>query len=173
MDQAPDIPAGAFVHTRQRFSGIEPYVTPVCSFCGAQGADSHHVRIGGTGKPAPNDIARLSDTARAYFHDWTRIRLEANKVLYRLWESHDGTEVRSQMLLPDLYREVMFRNLHDAINAAHMGKRRTLNKLQRKYYWFHMADDVGNWIRACPVCQRRKKGGRRAKANQCSTRTAQ
>ena len=27
-----------------------------------------------------------------------------------------------------------------------------------------MADDVKNWIRACAVCQRRKKGGRNAKA---------
>ena len=118
----------------------------------------------GTGKPAANEISCQSDTARAYFHDFNRIRLEANKVLYRQWESHDGTEVRSQMILPETYREIMFRNLHDVVNAAHMGRRRTLDKLQRKYFWFRMGDDVRLWIRACPVCQRRKKGCKKPKA---------
>ena len=118
----------------------------------------------GTGKPSSNEISCQSDTARAYFHDYNRIRLEANKVLYRQWESHDGTEVRSQMILPDAYREIMFRNLHDVVNAAHMGRRRTLDKLRRKYFWFRMGEDVRLWIRACPVCQRRKKGCKNPKA---------
>ena len=117
----------------------------------------------GVDKPSQEDINTQSSEARTYFHDWKRIKLESNQVLYRLWESADGTEVRQQIVLPDPYRETMFRNLHDAVNAAHMGRRRTLNKLQKKYYWARMAEDVKNWIRACPTCQRRKalyKGAR-------------
>ena len=118
----------------------------------------------GVGRPASNAIVTLSEAARTYFHDYNRIKLETNGVLYRQWESSDGTEHRSQMLLPAEYREAMFRNLHDAINAAHMGKRRTFNKLLKKYYWFRMGEDVKHWIKACPVCQRRQKGSKQPRA---------
>ena len=107
-------------------------------------------------KPDQSEINPLSPAAKMYFHDWKRIKLMENKVLYRLWEDEEGIETRYQMILPAKHREAMFRQLHDAINAAHMGRRRTFEKLQRKYFWYQMEGDVRRWIQACPICQRRK-----------------
>ena len=123
----------------------------------------------GVAKPPADEIQAESSETRTYFHDWKRIKLEDNGVLYRQWETADGTELRYQILLPEVYREVMFKNLHDAINAAHMGRRRTLAKLQRKYYWPRMSEDVKSWIQACPTCQRRKALHKHARAPLKST----
>ena len=110
----------------------------------------------GADKPDRAEINQQSSAARTYFHDWKRIKFESNRVLYRQWESSDGTEVRYQIILPETYQQALFTNLHDAIHAAHMGRRRTMSKLQQKFYWHRMGEDIQTWIRACPTCQRRK-----------------
>ena len=117
-----------------------------------------------TGRPDSHEIKPLSDAAKAYFHDWRRITLEDNGVLYRRWETADGTEARFQIILPQRFREEMFTNLHSAINAAHMGRRRTQKRMQKKFYWFQMNEDIKMWVKICPICQRRKKSGLAAKA---------
>ena len=117
-----------------------------------------------TGKPDSYELKPLSDAAKAYFHDWRRITLEENGVLYRRWETADGTESRFQIILPYRFREEMFTNLHSAINAAHMGRRRTQKRMQKRFYWFRMNEDIKMWVKICPICQRRKKSGQAAKA---------
>ena len=110
----------------------------------------------GADKPSKAEIGKQSSAARTYFHDWKRIKFENNRVLYRQWESSDGTEIRYQIILPEVFQQALFKNLHDAIHAAHMGRRRTMSKLQKKFYWHRMGEDIQTWIRACPTCQRRK-----------------
>ena len=117
-----------------------------------------------TGRPDSHEIKPLSDAAKAYFHDWRRITLEDNGVLYRRWETADGTEARFQIILPHQFREEMFTSLHSAINAGHMGRRRTQKRLQKKFYWFRMNEDIKLWVKICPICQRRKKSGVAPKA---------
>ena len=118
----------------------------------------------GTGKPGSEEVKPLSEAAKAYFHDWQRITLEDNQVLYRRWETADGTEARFQIVLPTKFRDEMFTQLHSAINAGHMGRRRTQKRMQKKFYWFRMNEDIKMWVKICPVCQKRKKGGMTPKA---------
>ena len=86
----------------------------------------------GADKPSKAEIGKQSSAARTYVHDWRRIKFENNRVLYRQWESSDGTEIRYQIILPEVFQQALFKNLHDAIHAAHMGRRRTMSKLQKK-----------------------------------------
>ena len=118
----------------------------------------------GTGKPAPNDYSAESAETKAYMHDWERLQLKINNVLYRRWESDDGTETRNQILLPYQYREDVYEHLHESRIACHMGRRRTLHRMQKHYYWYRMADDIKLWIKTCEVCQLRKRAGKPAKA---------
>ena len=115
-------------------------------------------------RPAPNEYNGESAATKAYFHDWERLVLKPNGLLYRVWESDDGDTHRLQLLLPYSYRESMYHHLHESKLSCHMGKRRVLHRMQRKYYWYRMADDLKLWIQTCEVCQMRKKPGKPAKA---------
>ena len=115
-------------------------------------------------KPSPNEYSGESAETKSYMHDWERLELKVSGILYRRWESDDGTEVRYQILLPLVYREDIYKHLHESKIACHMGKRRTMHRLQMRYFWYRMADDVKLWIQTCVVCQMRKGAGRPAKA---------
>ena len=40
--------------------------------------------------------------------------------------------------------------------SAHLGYRKTLNKVRTQYYWKGMAADVKEFVRTCEACQMRK-----------------
>ena len=115
-------------------------------------------------KPPPNSYNGESAATKAYFHDWDRLVMKSNRILYRIWQSEDDSVHRHQILLPHSYRESMYQHLHESRVSCHMGKRRVLHRMQRKYYWYRMADDLKLWIQSCEVCQLRKKPGKPAKA---------
>ena len=116
------------------------------------------------GKPRQQAIGALSEAAKVYFHDWNRIFIKPNGCLYRRWEAADGILIYNQLLLPHAYREMLFHHLHEAPTAAHMGRRRTLNKMQRKYFWHRMGEDITVWIRCCLTCQQRSIDSRPPRA---------
>ena len=121
-------------------------------------------KAAGDDKPHGAAVSPLSEAAKNYLHDWRRIHLHTNGVLYRTWESDDGTQEFEQVILPVKYQEMVYRAAHEAPTSGHMGRRRTLQRLLRKYYWHKMADDIKLWIQTCDVCQRRKRGCKPARS---------
>ena len=114
--------------------------------------------------PTGAEVSGLSEAAKTYLHDWKRTRVLPSGVMYRLWESADGEETVQQVLLPLKYQEKMYRNAHEAPTAGHMGRRRTQAKLQKKYFWYRMGEDIKLWIQTCEKCQMRKRGCKAARA---------
>ena len=126
--------------------------------------DLYLAKESGRGKPGTRTVDALSEAGKQYMHEWNRISLHENGILYRLWESDDGDMVRYQIILPSPMRNEVFYHMHHAKTAGHMGRRRTLYKLRRKYYWHRMSEDIRAWIDACKVCARRKRPGVTPKA---------
>ena len=127
-------------------------------------AEIYAAKAAGEEKLQRSAVSPLSEAAKNYLHDWRRIHIPANGVMYRTWENEDGTEEFEQVMLPVKYQELVYRAAHETPSAGHMGRRRTLKKLQRKYYWHKMGDDIKLWVRTCDICQRRKRGCKPAKA---------
>ena len=125
----------------------------------------YRMKANGEQKPPPKKLSALSRAAKVYFHDWQHIVIKPNNIMYRVWESADGIEVRHQMLLPPNYREMLFHHLHKAVDASHMGKRGTLRRLKRTYYWYRMGEDIRRWIRACQTCQTHNHSGKMPQAS--------
>ena len=116
------------------------------------------------GRPEFRKIEAEGPAAMHYYHDFDRLQVFSNGVMYRRWESSDGREIRWQMIVPAKFREVLFNHLHTALNAGHMGFNRTMRKLRMKYYWYRMAEDVRAWIRICDACNLRKAAPRPPRA---------
>ncbi|KAJ9510239.1 hypothetical protein QJQ45_015715, partial [Haematococcus lacustris] len=51
---------------------------------------------------------------------------------------------------------VLLHEAHDAYNAAHLGRAKTLERLQRHFYWPQMHKTVQEYVRTCDKCQRTK-----------------
>ena len=109
-------------------------------------------------RPLWEEVSPGSAALCTFWLDWERLSL-VNHVMYRRFESKDGTEFSMQLLLPFRYQDVLARHFHDVPSAAHMGRRRTFNQVHKRAYWFHMADDLKLWIQTCDLCQRRKRPG--------------
>lgn len=123
-------------------------------------------------RPAWNEISLCSEATKSYFAEWRRLELY-RKMLYRRWESLDGSESYWQLLIPHKYQQLMLVKFHDDRAAAHMGKKRALGQLRRRAFWFQMSEDVKLWIQTCDVCQKRKKPGRSPKAPMVSFQTGE
>ena len=107
-------------------------------------------------RPVEAIIGGYSRESKAYLHDWNRLHINGDGVMCRTFESHDGLDTWQQVILPLNYRRQVCRQFHDVSEAAHMGRRKTVRKLQRRYHWHRMAEDVRWWIATCDICQKRK-----------------
>ena len=63
------------------------------------------------------------------------------------------TESR-QLVLPSSFQEQAPRTAHQGPMAAHLGQKKTLQRLRQCVYWPGMFVDVQKMCRACPDCQR-------------------
>ena len=53
---------------------------------------------------------------------------------------------------------------HDSITTAHLGVRKTLEKVEQKYYWLGLHADVRRYIAGCNFCSKRKNPNETKKA---------
>ena len=110
----------------------------------------------GGDRPKASVVGGTSDATKAYLHEWKRLHLNDNQVMYRWFESDDGSTSHQQLVLPAKYRAEMCRQFHDLPMAGHVGRRKTVRQLSRRFYWHKMAEDVRWWIKTCETCQKRK-----------------
>lgn len=75
-------------------------------------------------------------------------------VLYRC--DPEGEIEEPLLVLPEIWREEVMKQLHDAPTAGHLGVERTLRKLMERYYFRGMRTYVSNYVKACDVCSKYK-----------------
>ena len=64
------------------------------------------------------------------------------------------SEKVSQLVLPPVYRDVVFQGLHD--DAGHQGRDRTLFLIKSRFYWPGMDKDIEIKVKSCSNCILRK-----------------
>lgn len=90
----------------------------------------------------------LSGLAKKLLHQWDKLHLD-NGLLYR------RTRQRSQLVLPDQYRPVVLKHLHN--DMGHMGAERVLGLARDRFYWPYMKQDVEAYVtRKCPCIKQKK-----------------
>ena len=65
--------------------------------------------------------------------------------------------------MPAVLRKEVFRQLHSNITSGHLGRRKTYDKIRKRFYWCNMHKDVSYWYRICSTCGSRKMPYRNAK----------
>ena len=77
-------------------------------------------------------------------------------LLVRCHRLHAGLDPIEQVVLPKCLQSMVMESLHDSPFAGHFGVKRTLARVQLRYYWPGYLKDVEDWCKSCVVCQQRK-----------------
>ncbi|GBN14381.1 Transposon Ty3-I Gag-Pol polyprotein [Araneus ventricosus] len=106
-------------------------------------------------RPSWQEIAPESPATKRYWALWDSLHLK-DDVLYRRWESDNGSSCRWQLILPKSRIPEVLRETHDSASGGHFGVMKTLSKTQERFYWDRLRTDVENWCRECHACRARK-----------------
>ncbi|KHJ92750.1 integrase core domain protein [Oesophagostomum dentatum] len=82
--------------------------------------------------------------------------IRPNGCLYYHFERNGTKDLL--LLVPDSLRQLLFDAYHSsALSGGHMGWKKTLAKILRKYYWPTIYGDIHRWCESCLTCQMRRK----------------
>ena len=78
--------------------------------------------------------------------------IEKDGILYR--KRIVQGETRFQLIIPCSLRKSVLAGTHD--DVGHLGRSRSIQLTQDRFYWPRMSKDIDDYIRNCPCCVRRK-----------------
>ena len=64
-----------------------------------------------------------------------------------------------KLVVPDSKKAEIYENNHDHMAAGHLGVAKTKARIQRRYYWPKMAEDIAVYVKNCLKCAQRKPYG--------------
>lgn len=105
--------------------------------------------------PEWSQISDRSSTLKTLWRQWDRLKL-FDGVLYRTWVENEDRD-QLQLIVPQMKREDAIKLYHDIPSAAHLGIDKTVEKLQRSFYWPAMRSSVSEYIHACDFCSANKQ----------------
>ena len=106
--------------------------------------------------PVRPQVSLENREMRRFLAQWTELEVK-NDVLYRWKISPSGRRILQVVIPAAMRRDIMY-YCHGHIASGHFGKKRSLERLGRKYYWPGMSSDLLRWIATCPDCCRSKPG---------------
>ena len=85
-------------------------------------------------------------------------------VMWRQFQSTDGTPEILQLVIPQCLREEVLQELHAGLVGGHLGEDKMMARLRERFYWPGQWADVRNFCRACTICATRKTPAPRRRA---------
>ncbi|GBM31585.1 Transposon Ty3-G Gag-Pol polyprotein, partial [Araneus ventricosus] len=104
-------------------------------------------KLNSADRPSWQEIAPESPATKRYWALWDSLHLK-DGVLYRRWESDNGSSCRWQLILPKSRIPEVLRETHDSASGGHFGVMKTLSKTRERFYWDRLRADVEKWCRA-------------------------
>ena len=83
------------------------------------------------------------------------MRVHTDGLLYRRVKHQDGVTTDA-LVLPILLTQDLIRAAHCGRFSGHGGHLRTLGRLQRRYWWLNMFDDIKKFVNDCTICRKSK-----------------
>jgi hypothetical protein len=114
-------------------------------------------------KPKVCDISRYGSEFKRYWGQWDSLRVMGG-VLYRKFETEDGTSTHWQVIMPKTLRNSFLERVHCDKTAGHLGIDKTRRRVQQRAYWFGWRTQVAMFCQKCVLCASRKPPPRKYRA---------
>ena len=99
-------------------------------------------------KPSKEELREWSDRSKVMLHQFQKLSIEDGLLVRR-------TKKCRQLVLPEQYHGLIFRELHD--NMGHLGPEKVEELVRQRFYWPYMAKDIDEYIHNKCACVARKK----------------
>lgn len=100
-------------------------------------------------RPSRTEVKSEHPAVAALLKQWLKLHVDQNGVLRR------QTSRREQLLVPKVYRPLVFKELHQ--DMGHLGVERTLDLIRDRFYWPQMAKEVEHFVTEECECLKKKK----------------
>ncbi|GBN95608.1 hypothetical protein AVEN_10354-1 [Araneus ventricosus] len=91
------------------------------------------------------EITPESPATKRYWSLWNYVHVK-DVVLYRKWESDDGSSYRWQLILPKSRIQEVLLEVHDSGSEGHFGVMNTLRRIRERLYWDRLRADVEKMV---------------------------
>lgn len=88
--------------------------------------------------------------------------IEKKGVLYRRVE--EGGHTNDQLVVPQSSRTAVMQLAHSSLMGGHMGIKKTISRIESKFFWPGMSSGIARFCRSCDECQRTVDKGRVGRA---------
>ena len=105
-------------------------------------------------RPKWEDISATDEKTKTYWAQWPRLLLHKGVLCRKYLDVKTDTHFL-QILVPCDSREDVLTQLHDHVTAGHLGTTKTIDKVQKRFYWYKYKEFIENWVKKCPQCQAR------------------
>ena len=102
---------------------------------------------------------RLLEGSTYRVNDQVASYIKKRGLIYRQVESASG-ERKLQLVVPAKYREAVLKLGHCTILGGHMGRVKTLARIQANFFWPGIGQEVARFVRSCDICQKTVDRGR-------------
>lgn len=99
-----------------------------------------------------NQVKSKNPTVSLLLREWDHLKLKQD-VIYRI-TAPPGRNTRSQLVLPERFRETVMKALHN--DSGHLGVDKTYGLIKERFYWPRMKSDVDEHCKECARCIQRK-----------------
>jgi transposase InsO family protein len=107
-------------------------------------------------RPPGAEIVGCSPAVRHYWNYFNSLEY-VDGLLYKKFHKVDGTDSYLQLIIPRQLRDLVLRQMHDCILSGHLGRKKTLKRIQQKFYWYDLESDVNVWVAKCTICASTKR----------------
>ncbi|XP_041355427.1 uncharacterized protein LOC121373051 [Gigantopelta aegis] len=149
---------------KKRDLKMQPLITPTIHI---DGVDSERIRIEQQKDEGLEKLFKLAEAGEETLkgNNFSKFVIE-NELLKRKSQSPnvEHGKLFDQLVVPTKFRVKVMRVAHETVLAGHMATQKTINRVQRHFYWPGLQGDIRRFCQSCDVCQRTIPKGRVGKA---------
>ena len=115
------------------------------------------IKWSGNPRPDPSVVAQASNELKFYFRVWNSWKVDEKGLVWYKWYNKTEETYTWKLIVPQAFRGMIMRLLHDIPSAGHLGEKRTISSLrQAPIYWMNCYQDIRLYCRTCESCFRSK-----------------
>ena len=114
--------------------------------------------------PDRDGVNGLSAAVKKLWLNWPNLKRH-DGMLFQHWITDQNTgKFTKQLLVPMVLRREVLINCHDRVTSAHLGVRKTTDKIKQRFYWYQCKTDVQLHIMHCGMCTRNSEPRKKYRA---------